>query len=215
MPLCLRGQDLRQTTLEGRDLREANLSRADLRGVDLSGNDLEGAKLLMARYDSLTIWPEGFAYRSSGAVGPGAQLSGKYLCTADLRGMDLRGARMLGVYLGGADLRGALLHGVSFVSGDLKRARFCGALMRGCRFRDAELDGCDFRGADLRDAELGEAASVVGAVFTGALGLQDWAPALLSRRPSELDHWNALARCSTRDSLEDRSKKDPLRFPSG
>ena len=60
---------------------------------------------------------------------------------------------------------------------------------------------------DRREAELGEAASVVGAVFTGALGLPDWAPALLQRSPSELDQWNALARCSTRDSLEGRPEQ--------
>jgi hypothetical protein len=41
-------------------LRRANLSGAILRRANLSGADLSGANLRGARWDSDTIWPDGF-----------------------------------------------------------------------------------------------------------------------------------------------------------
>ena len=204
---CHQNADLRGTDLQGRrigsvDLQGVNLCRADLRGADLGDASLEGANLSLARYDALTRWPLGFAYARSGAVGPGAQLGGTFLNTADLRGMDLRGAFMLGVYLSGADCRGALMQDIGFANGDLRRSRFCGALLTGSRFTYAQLEGCDFRAADLRGADFTGVESIAGAVFTGALGLADLRDELLSRPYRELDCWNRLARCTTRESLE-------------
>ena len=198
----LRGADWQGRQLGAVDLREVKLCRADLRGADLGEANLEGADLGLARYDALTRWPPGFAYARSGAVGPGAKLGGAFLHTADLRGMDLRGAFMLGVYLSGADCRGALMQDMGFANGDLRRGRFCGALLTGSRFAYAQLEGCDFRAADLRGADFTEVGSIAGAVFTGALGLEGWRDELLSRPYRELDCWNRLARCTTRESLE-------------
>jgi len=202
-----RTADLRGTNWQGRqlgamDLRDAKLCRADLRGADLGGARLEGADLGLARYDGLTRWPADFAYARSGAVGPGAKLGGAFLNTADLRGMDLRGAFMLGVYLSGADCRGALMQDMGFANGDLRRSRFCGALLTGSRFAYAQLEGCDFRAADLRGADFSAVESIAGAVFTGALGWEGWRDELLARPYQELDCWNRLARCTTRESLE-------------
>ena len=204
---CRPPADLRGANWQGRspgavDLRGVKLCRADLRGADLREARLEGADLGLARYDRFTRWPPGFAYARSGAVGPGAQLGGTFLNTADLRGMDLRGAFLLGVYLSGADCRGALMQDVGFANGDLRRSRFCGALLTGSRFAYAQLEGCDFRAADLRGADFTAVGSIAGAVFTGALGLEGFRDELLARPYQELDCWNRLARCTTRESLE-------------
>ncbi len=198
----LRGVNWQGCRVGALDLQGVKLCRADLRGADLGEARLEGADLTLARYDALTHWPPGFAYTRSGAVGPGARLGGTFLNTADLRGMDLRGAFMLGVYLSGADCRGALMQDIGFANGDLRRSRFCGALLTGSRFAYAQLEGCDFRAADLRGADFTAVGSIAGAVFTGALGLEGFRGELLSRPYQELDCWNRLARCTTRESLE-------------
>jgi len=197
----LRGAHLRGHQMGAVDLRGVKLCRADLRGADLREAQLEGADLSLARYDRFTRWPSDFDYGRSGAVGPGAHLSGAFLNTADLRGMDLRGSAMLGVYLSGADCRGALMQDIGFANGDLRRSRFCGALMAGSRFGYAQLEGCDFRATDLRGADLTAVESIAGAVFTGALGLEELGGDLLGRSYQELDCWNPLARCTTRESL--------------
>ena len=201
----LRGINWRGRQLGAVDLRGVKLCRADLQGADLGEARLDGADLGLARYDASTVWPPGFAYARSGAVGPGAQLGGTFLNTADLRGMDLRGAFMLGVYLSGADCRGALMQDIGFANGDLRRSRFCGALLTGSRFAYAQMEGCDLRAADLRGADFTAVGSIAGAVFTGALGLEGWREELLSRPYQELDCWNPLARCTTRESLEENS----------
>ena len=103
--------------LQERNLSKALLCRSDLRGSDLSQCNLEGADLRLARYDAATRWPEGFNHCESGAVGPGARLSGVYLNNADLRGMDLRGSVLMGTYLSGSDLSGAILDGISLAAG--------------------------------------------------------------------------------------------------
>ena len=81
-PVDARGADWRDVTLRNVDLRDANLCRTDLRGADFSSCDLSGADLRLARYDHKTQVPEGFDLRSSGAVGPGARLSGCLLYTS-------------------------------------------------------------------------------------------------------------------------------------
>jgi uncharacterized protein YjbI with pentapeptide repeats len=69
---------LSEATLEGADLGDADLAGAGLEGADLSGAnlcgtnltraDLTSAKLAAARYDSRTVWPEGFEPHDNGAV---------------------------------------------------------------------------------------------------------------------------------------------------
>ena len=96
-PIDARGADWSGQALPALDLSQAKLCRCDLRGSDLSQCNLEGADLRLARYDAATRWPEGFNHCESGAVGPGARLSGVYLNNADLRGMDLRGSVLMGL----------------------------------------------------------------------------------------------------------------------
>ena len=201
-PVDARGADWRGLSIGALDLQNGNLCRADLRGTNLSEAKLEGCDLRLARYDSKTLFPEGFDVRSSGAVGPGAKLSGVFLNCTDLRGMDLRGASLMGAYLSGADLSGALLDGVRFTGSDLRHAVLRGALCRGSRFGGCQLDFADFRAADLTDAGLETAESLQGADFSGCIGLQPQIPALLSRPYKELDCWNPLTRSHTRDGLE-------------
>lgn len=201
-PIDARGADWRGQTLGALNLSGANLCRVDLRGTDLSQTKLDGCDLRLARYDINTCFPEGFDVRSSGAVGPGARLSGVFLNCTDLRGMDLRGASLMGAYLSGADLSGALLDGVRFTGSDLRHAILRGSLCRGARFGGCQLDFADFRAADLTDAALETAESLQGADFTGSVGLTSQKSALLSRPYKELDCWNPLTRSHTRDGLE-------------
>jgi uncharacterized protein YjbI with pentapeptide repeats len=173
----LRGTDLRGADLRGTNLQKAYLCRADLRGANLTDADLTDAKLQVARYDRTTQWSTGFAYPKSGAVGPGAQLHGAYLNSANLRHADLQGASFLGAYLSGADLRLA-------------------------RLNNTQLDYADFRSADLTDVELDNLQSITGADFFEVEGLDESTRANLCHRSDrELDTWNPLTRRTTRDSL--------------
>jgi uncharacterized protein YjbI with pentapeptide repeats len=69
---------LNEATLEGTNLSDADLAGASLQGTDLSEANLAGANLTRAnligaslagaRYDSRTVWPEGFEPQDCGAV---------------------------------------------------------------------------------------------------------------------------------------------------
>ena len=52
--------NLRWANLAGADLRWVTLAGADLRGAHLRGATLIGVNLNGARWDSTTLWPEGF-----------------------------------------------------------------------------------------------------------------------------------------------------------
>jgi uncharacterized protein YjbI with pentapeptide repeats len=161
-----------------------------------------GAKLLVALYNKETIWPEGFAGKKCGAVGPGAGLTGAYLNTAELRGADLTGANLLGAYLSGADLTGANLEGVSFSGANLREAFLTGAYLRNARLNGAELQNVDLRAADLTGAELNNLQSIAGADFSSVQGLSPSVRGMLCSRPTaELDTWNPFTRRTTRESL--------------
>ena len=79
----LRGANLRDANLTGANLIRANLTAVDLRGANLSGANLSGGNLYKAnlqdadltntnlhgnKYDTFTIWPEGFDPIAEGAV---------------------------------------------------------------------------------------------------------------------------------------------------
>ncbi|MEM8831595.1 MAG: pentapeptide repeat-containing protein [Cyanobacteria bacterium P01_G01_bin.19] len=202
----LRGANLTGANLTGANLTGAYLSRADLRQANLTDANLEDAKFQLAIYDRDTVFPEGFNYKSSGAVGPAANLTGAFLNTANLRRVDLTGARMIGAYLSGADLTGAILDDVSFSGANLQKAILTGASLRGARLGNAELKGVDFRAADFTGASLDNIQNVAGADFSMAVGLDDAArAAILKFSAQDLTTWNAYTRCNTKDSLEIKS----------
>jgi uncharacterized protein YjbI with pentapeptide repeats len=93
---ALRCADLRDSNMQGGVLHGANLEEANLHGAYLRGIDLR-----RARYNHKTIWPSGFDYQKSGAIGPDADLE-----RVDLRGVDLWGAELHGANLQGANLQG-------------------------------------------------------------------------------------------------------------
>jgi len=196
-----RGADWRNQELGEIDLSKARLCRVDLRGVDLHGCQLEGTDLRLARYDGHTIWPQGFEFRSCGAIGPQAILNGAFLNSADLSGMDLEGASLMGAYLSGADLSGACLRGARLAGADLRHALLRGALCEETRFLNCQLDYVDFRCADLNNVDLSGAGCVRGADFSGAIYLDALRTSLLGRSFQELDCWNPLTRRTTRESL--------------
>ena len=206
-PCDARGADWRHQNLKGLNLSKAKLCRVDLRGADLTEACPDAADLRLAKYDHQTAWPEGFNPRTSGAIGPKAQLNGQFFNGADLRGMNLSGATFLGAYLSGADLSGSLLQGVSFVGADLRLASFRGAICHQARFGTAQLNGADFRGADLTEADLGGCETIQGADFSLCIGIDAQAIEFLKRDCLELDTWNPLTRSHTRSSLESLSQR--------
>ena len=199
--LDARGANWRNLQLGEIDLSKARLCRVDLRGVDLQGCRLEGTDLRLARYDSHTIWPYGFDFRSCGAIGPHARLNGAFLNSADLSGMDLEGATLMGAYLSGADLSGACLRGARLAGADLRNALLRGALCEETRFLNCQLDYVDFRWSELNNVDLSSAGCVRGADFTGAIYPDALRASLLGRSFQELDCWNPLTRRTTRESL--------------
>jgi hypothetical protein len=58
---------LERATLRGADLRGARLQRAWLAGANLAEAKLDDARLQGARYDTLTVWPDGFDPSAAGA----------------------------------------------------------------------------------------------------------------------------------------------------
>ncbi|WP_235006753.1 pentapeptide repeat-containing protein [Calothrix rhizosoleniae] len=198
----LRGVNFSAANLQGANLQGAYLSRANLRQANLTGANLDGAKLQVASYDLQTIWPEGYAYKKSGAVGPGAILNGAYLNTANLKNADLQGANLLGAYLSGADMTGANLENACLSGADLRVAFLTGAYLYNARFNGADLQGADFRAADMTGVEIEHIQSIAGADFTMVQGLSQETRARLCARPSqELDIWNSYTRRTTRESL--------------
>jgi uncharacterized protein YjbI with pentapeptide repeats len=200
-PLDARGADWRNLQLGELDLSKARLCRVDLRGADLHSCQFEGTDLRLARYDRHTIWPHGFDFRSSGAIGPQARLNGAFLNNADLAGMDLEGASLMGAYLSGADLSGACLRGARLAGADLRHALLRGALCEGARFLNCQLDYVDFRHAELKNSDLSGASCIRGADFSGAIDIDTLRGSLLGRAFQELDCWNPLTRRTTRESL--------------
>lgn len=63
----LRGAVLRKADLSGANLAGADLRDADLCGCDLSRANLTHARLAGARYDTYTVWPEGYDPDALGA----------------------------------------------------------------------------------------------------------------------------------------------------
>jgi uncharacterized protein YjbI with pentapeptide repeats len=179
------------------------LYRVDLTGTKLAGVNLTDTKLQTARYDSTTLWPEGFNYRSSGAIGPAANLNGAVLNTSSFRHVDLSGASLLGAYLGGADLTGANLQNARLSQADLRKAFFTGASLRGARLNGANVAGVDFRAVDFTGVEFDSLESIGGADFASSIGLTDSQRRyLLSHSEIELDTWNNFTRRTTRQSLK-------------
>ena len=64
----LSSANLRSANLRSADLRSANLRSANLRSADLRSADLRFADLSSARFDRLTVWPDGFDAAAAGAV---------------------------------------------------------------------------------------------------------------------------------------------------
>ncbi len=67
-PLCLASADLSGAKLNHADLRTADLRGANLWAVSLTKADLSEAFLILAKYNSLTKWPDGFDPRAAGAI---------------------------------------------------------------------------------------------------------------------------------------------------
>ena len=164
----LQGANLKGADLKGADLQRADLHQTDLQGADLKGADLQRADLKGARYDSLTQWPEGFEYRTSGAIGPQADLQEADLKGADLKGADLKGANLQWADLQGADLQGADLQDAdfrgSFYDSNTKwpttfNHKKAGAtqdklMLSGINFEDVTFKGRDLSYCDFRESIL-------------------------------------------------------------
>ena len=168
----------------------------------MSEANLQDTKLQGAMYDSQTIFPENFAYKSSGAVGPNANLNGAPFNTANLKNADLQSVNFLGAYLGGADLSGANLTGARLVQADLRKGFLVGACLRNARLNGANLAGVDLRTADLTDADFEQFESIAGADFSYVVGLTDeMRSRLLRHSQQDLETLNPVTLKTTLASL--------------
>jgi uncharacterized protein YjbI with pentapeptide repeats len=153
----IRWGDLRQAQLHRAQLVGATLRWAMLQGADLTDADLEACELHGALADAATRWPRNFDVQRSGAIVPGAQLSG----------VRMKRARIPGAWLVGADLSGAYLPGAWLLDADLREVDFRRANLRGAHFFGSQLDHAKLGGAilqrarfyevSLANAELGQA----------------------------------------------------------
>ena len=163
----LRYADLASTNLTTSDLREvdlrwANLARADLAQADLRQANLRLANLVEARLE-------------------GADLADADLGAADLSGAVLDGADLQGAKLGGVDSKrdasaflaelveepaGGSPLGSKETSEHFRRlARLRRGPVSGTTLVGASLRGANLAGAKVTRAQLGQAASVEGAVL--------------------------------------------------
>jgi uncharacterized protein YjbI with pentapeptide repeats len=137
--------NLAQASLEEANIREANLRATNLAGANLAGanltaTDLSGTALAGAIYNERTRWPQGFAYRRSGAVGPGADLALANLSGAHLSGVDLVAANLAGADLQRADLARADLRDADLAGADLRRANLTNARLLGANLQATKLE---------------------------------------------------------------------------
>ena len=175
---------LQRSSLRSASLIECNLDRALLDGADLTGAELRGASLKWARFDSDTLWPDGFEHGACGAVGPGVVLrelrfpDGLLLERVDLSNSELGGSTLTKAMLAEACLREAHLDDVSMVgamlaSADLTNASLNGANLTQANLQGAKMGGANLRGADLTKADLSGAwlddAKLEGATWDGAV----------------------------------------------
>ena len=101
-----------------------------------------------------------------------ADLSGAFLCNADLGVVRLEGACLKKTRLQGADLRAARLQGANLMAARLQGANLMAAQLQGANLWKAELQGADLRAAQLQRAKLWKArlqgADLGGAQLQGA-----------------------------------------------
>lgn len=187
----LEGINLKDADLFGADLRKADLSQANIAGANLAETDLMKAELKGTKYNSQTIWPDGFDHKNSGAIGPYANLVGINLTGANLAMVDLTGANLTGANLTGATLMKARVRDCLLARANLRGANLEGANLQGVNLTGAQYDsrtrwphrfdyqncgavgpsanltGSDLRGANLEGVNLW-AAILNEAELTGA-----------------------------------------------
>ena len=144
---------LRGANLSNAELRQTDFNRSDLRGAELSNAYIERSTFELALYDFETIWPEDFAYRAQGALGPYSQLQGIRLPPHfDLSGLQLSGADFTRATLREVNFSDTILSEALFDHAQLSDAVFEGAILDNTQWVEAEIDRVNFRRADLSEA---------------------------------------------------------------
>lgn len=144
------------------------------------------------------IGPDGTGTVNGYSIGPGADLRGADLSSANLieanlRGADLSNANLIEANLGGADLFGANLIGADLIGADLSEANLGGADLSSADLTLADLAFADLSNADLFGANLFRVnlyrANVSGANFEDAfLSLTDFYGTIWSNVISQSDY---------------------------
>jgi len=137
----------------------ANQKRAKLRGVDLRNTGL-----MNSNYEGANFEEADLSY---------SNLSGAFLCCANMVKVDLSNSKLIYSFLGslnnfeprGADLTMANLRKSDFRRANLHDVNFTNAIMEKANFANASLINANLTGADLRDANLTE-ANLAGANLT-------------------------------------------------
>jgi uncharacterized protein YjbI with pentapeptide repeats len=146
------GVQLRGVNLEGSKLTGADFSRTNLEGSNLDNCILLDTDLRLARYDSLTEWPDSFDSTTITALGPNTQLGGYIFPIGfDVRGVDLTGADLSGTRLVDMNFENATLVGANFDEANLSGAYLAGADLSG-----ASLISTQWTRSNLSDAQLGD-----------------------------------------------------------
>jgi Pentapeptide repeats (8 copies) len=117
-------------------------------------------------YEFVRVGESGQSGNSGQTGTPTADLAGRTVTQAMLKGVNLRGAVLSGAALDhlsltGLSLNGAVAPGSSFIGSDLQDVPMRGAELPGANFTGACLRGADFAGAELNGA------NITGADITG------------------------------------------------
>lgn len=150
----MRHGNLRKSTFERVRFDEVDMRCVDLRGADL--RDIHFSECLFdgAIYDEYTLWPEDFAYRESGAIGPYAHAHFINLTQLAQCGVSLHKLFFPAANLEGIALRGKILSSANLYKSNLKNADFRDSILMGANLKKSDLRGCNLKGANLANAEL-------------------------------------------------------------
>jgi len=146
--------DLNGASLQSCDLAGVKFNETRLEGVSLIGSSIVNCQWTNARYDSHTIWPDGFLPTALGAIGPGAVLHNSQLAKLDLNGADMQNADLRRSSLHEARMREADLSGANLEECDLSGADLTQSILTRARLRKSNLQGASLAGAELKGAGM-------------------------------------------------------------
>jgi len=155
------GVDFGSIDLTGSNIKSTNLDGASLQNVTLAGVKSE------KNTGTPASLPMNFALANGFLVGPGVDLSSKFLDTLDFSGLDFAGANLDSAWIHASKFAGANLSGASFNKSIMTQNNFTGANLSGAHLSSWNISQEDLTNADLSNAVL-SGANVSQSTLTGA-----------------------------------------------